>query len=408
VKADPDRIALWLANAMGIAVAAGWLASLTMNSSGWVYLPSVGLVVLIIATFPGGFFSPKRNGPTPLARIIAVLLLLVYVVSAPFVVRQDELGLSIAWLALVWLAATAMTWRSLRIKAGLLSVASGVAGLLVAGAAMLFGMGALRSGSIALGGAALLMGCAAALYEVEGLRRGSNRRLSVVTIIWVAELLGIAGGLYGSGNLSAPSALLLLILVPVGVAGLVPVVGVLRDPTAPLGIAFSVLGVGGLLFGVVVLRDGSIPLFGVAALLAGAAGVIFGIAVVLLDTSGRLFGVAALLAGAAEATFGIALVRNGSLLLIGVSFLLFGAAVLLGGIGQVAGIRGKPRLLTRLLAWLVRRDPDARQDDPPSVQPCDDQRESSTGSPKSSTSSESPRSGSPPKATNTGGATGTP
>jgi len=170
-----DKAALWLVSVAVGGVATNWIASLTQDSP-WRYLLFVFVVILIVLTMPGGFFSRDRYGPTMLGRLVAFLVLLTYLVLSPYLAGSDQLALTIASASLLWLAATLLAWRSLRSQVPADDAAVGVAFLLFGVAFLLFGVAFLLRGSTLVGVAFLLAGVALLLSGVAALRDGGDPR----------------------------------------------------------------------------------------------------------------------------------------------------------------------------------------------------------------------------------------
>ncbi len=325
-----DKVIVWLLTVLVVDVPVGWIASWAQDRW-WLYLLLVLFVVLILATLPGGFFSRDRYGPTLLGRIAAAVVLTFYLLLSPYLASDQELIPALASVGLIWLAATFLTWRSLRAEIPLHVVAMGFAGLLFGVEVLLSGVGFLRVSESVFGVAVLLLGVAGLLLGVGLLRVGES-------VFGVAVLL-------------------------LGVAVLLLGVGLLRDVKTLRGVAGLLCGVVILFAGVGFLRDGN-TVFGIASLLCGVAFFLLGVAVLGIGKS--LFGVVGLLFGALVPLLGVMLLRAGSnlgmiaVLLVEAAIVFLGVSVLLSEVtplnsesSQTTGIG------SRLHAWqerLVRRD----------------------------------------------------
>ena len=98
-----DRAAVWLMSVLGGGLAMSFLAEWTRSA--WLAtLFAVVLLILVVSTFPGGFFSrsPGRHGPTLLGRLVAGALLVLYLVSAALLANHGGVAIQLGMTALLW------------------------------------------------------------------------------------------------------------------------------------------------------------------------------------------------------------------------------------------------------------------------------------------------------------------
>ncbi len=359
----PNRVGIWLIEALLGGLLINWASSWTANSW-WLVALTVLVAAILVFTLPGGFFST----PGPLGRTISVLLVALYLAASPILLGANNgLPEGIISITLLWLAATALTWRSLRTRPSYADTASGLALLLTAEAILLMGVDAARRGNV-LGVSALLVGTLVLLTGLAILRTGDWQLREGSALRVVTLLAGVAFLLLGAGNISRTNTLAGLTALLVGVMFLLIGLANNRRGHAFATVAILILGLAAILrVGAADIRDGN-TLVGIAFLLTGATLLQFGVAGLLMGAgrvsdSIKVAGTAALSLGVASMLMGVANVRAGSTL-AGMASLLAGAAFMQR---VVVFLRhGKPSSdVAALVEWARKKDHDKRSDTGP-------------------------------------------
>ncbi len=275
----PDRILGWvltvLLTGVGINIVSSFLDDPAKIGPTLgrvvVVLPEVLLVLVALATAPGGLFSPGRGGGSNGVRLLAILAGAGYLIVGYAAAETGSVVVSVASIACLWLLAVLLAWRALPDRP-VTAVAAGFAFLLGGVAFLLVGVELLWGGDTLDGVAFLLGGVAVLLVGVVLLWGGDTLFGVAFLLVGVAVLLVGVAFLWGGDTLAGVAVLL------GGVAVLLAGVALLGVGDTLFGVAFLLAGVAFLLAGVAVLQGGD-TLFGAAFLLGGLAALLWGVAV---------------------------------------------------------------------------------------------------------------------------------
>lgn len=347
---NPDKAARQL-----VAFAAGTgFGGLIQGASALLWIPPTILALIALFTSPGGQLHRTRNGGTNLGRILGFAMLIVYVTGVAVLggIFRGELGPQIIPICCLWLAASLLSWQTLRANLDFTHVAIAHAGVLVAVMFLLLGSLVLwtaAAGGLRDGTTFFALGAPILLIAVVALRDETTRL--VVVVAWALALAD--GLLLGVTLLLAPGVAVGATLLLVGLGIFLSCVGFLLSGDlhswlAEIGMTLGgwPLRTGAILSGALLLldcvmgilhraADGWAPLpLGVALLLYGSAGLR---GWVILDSAALgLGGVGLVLVGMSSLRAGVALgppsvVAGWAFLLLGAAAVLAGAALLLRG-----------------------------------------------------------------------------
>lgn len=388
-KAAADRALRWLLGVLGGGISVSLISTfLTDPSTVGPTLarvlrvaPTLVLVIVMMVTMPGGLLSRDRFGGTNAARIVAVLVAVVYVLSSILLTRDGPWWWMLVSIACLWLSASLLSWRGLRQLNNLGYVMLGMAVLFVSPACLLSGIAVLGEGNVVSAVIAML-GSVMALVSVLTILglAGVNletllyvgrffERVAMSLLVVVILLVGVdlfLNGLMLPGVISMMMGTEYLVFVvrSLGKAKTLLIVVLLLAGALVLlvGVGFVVKGVA-TMGALLLLLSAEILFTGIGLLLAdvtlldvvlAAPAMFFADSVVQKGWS--LLGVTFLLLGVVDLFLAVMCSVEGDVLLV-MAFLLTGLSSVAAGIGHLcySGVISRLRAgLSDLRGWLLR------------------------------------------------------
>jgi len=284
-----NKVALWMLSVLLGNVAATWFASAVLDSRdvGLSVIPPFVLAVAVALTAPGGYFSRSPQGTSPLARLVAYLLLMTYLLvsAAGASLYAWSIPVLLVSSACLALAASVLLWPTLPRKATFATTQLFVHVLLVGVAVLSIGVEQLLAGETAFGlgylitGAVFLVEVGFKLSPKGSLWAVSDRHLRIGLLTFGGALV-LAGALFlGWGGPFDGGGSLFAVAVAGGGAGLLLCGSAIRRRRSTLALGgIQLCGVSLLLVGVAYLQSGRNQLLGVATVQGSCGFLTFGFA----------------------------------------------------------------------------------------------------------------------------------